>query len=78
MFAARRLRKALQHLEHKLGIHGRNHADGMFTLQQCECLGACADAPVMLVNDRTCAVSWTTTSSTSWSMACVLRRAGMQ
>ena len=24
----------------------------MFTLQECECLGACADAPVMLVNDR--------------------------
>jgi NADH-quinone oxidoreductase subunit E len=27
--------------------------DGLFTLQQSECLGACADAPVMLVNDRT-------------------------
>jgi (2Fe-2S) ferredoxin len=25
----------------------------MFTLQQSECLGACADSPVMLVNDRT-------------------------
>ena len=24
----------------------------MFTLQECECLGACGDAPVMLVNDR--------------------------
>jgi len=24
----------------------------LFTLQQSECLGACADAPVMLVNDR--------------------------
>ena len=31
---------------------GETTADGMFTLQQCECLGACADAPVMLVNDR--------------------------
>ena len=28
-------------------------ADGMFTLQQSECLGACADSPVMLVNDTT-------------------------
>jgi NADH-quinone oxidoreductase subunit E len=28
-------------------------ADGLFTLQQSECLGACADSPVMLVNDRT-------------------------
>ena len=27
--------------------------DGMFTVQPCECLGACGDAPVMLVNDRT-------------------------
>ena len=46
--------QALEHLEHKLGIHaGETTADGMFTLQQCECLGACADAPVMLVNDRT-------------------------
>ena len=25
----------------------------LFTLQQCECLGACADSPVLLVNDRT-------------------------
>ena len=44
--------EALQHLEKKLGIKvGETTADGMFTLQQCECLGACADAPVMLVND---------------------------
>jgi len=46
--------KALHHLEHKLGIHmGETTPDGMFTLQQSECLGACADSPVMLVNDRT-------------------------
>lgn len=45
--------KALHHLEHKLGIAmGETTADGLFTLQQTECLGACADAPVMLVNDR--------------------------
>lgn len=46
--------KALKHLEQKLGIKmGETTSDGMFTLQQCECLGACADSPVMLVNDRT-------------------------
>lgn len=46
-------KKALEHLEEKLGIEmGETTADGLFTLQQCECLGACADAPVMLVNDR--------------------------
>ncbi len=45
--------KALHHLEQKLGIRmGETTADGMFTLQQSECLGACADSPVMLVNDR--------------------------
>lgn len=45
---------ALHHLEQRLGIGmGETTADGVFTLQQSECLGACADAPVMLVNDRT-------------------------
>ena len=45
---------ALKHLEQKLGIlMGETTADGMFTLQQSECLGACADSPVMLVNDLT-------------------------
>lgn len=45
---------ALQYLEKKLGVAmGETTADGLFTLQQSECLGACADSPVMLVNDRT-------------------------
>ncbi|MBI5257352.1 MAG: NADH-quinone oxidoreductase subunit NuoE [Burkholderiales bacterium] len=45
--------KALEHICHKLGIEdGGTTADGLFTVQKCECLGACADAPVMLVNDR--------------------------
>ena len=46
--------KALHYLEHKLGIRmGETTPDGLFTLQQSECLGACADSPVMLVNDCT-------------------------
>ena len=46
--------KALNHLCSKLGVEmGGTTADGLFTVQQSECLGACADAPVMLVNDRT-------------------------
>jgi NADH-quinone oxidoreductase subunit E len=46
--------EALKHLEQKLGIAmGETTADGLFTLQQSECLGACADSPVMLVNDFT-------------------------
>ncbi len=45
---------ALHHLERRLGITmGETTADGLFTLQQSECLGACADSPVLLVNDRT-------------------------
>ncbi len=45
--------KTLEYLEQKLGISmNETTPDGMFTLQQSECLGACADSPVMLVNDR--------------------------
>ena len=45
--------QALAHLEHKLGVRsGETTADGLFTLQPSECQGACADAPVLLVNDR--------------------------
>jgi NADH-quinone oxidoreductase subunit E len=45
--------QAMAHLERKLGVHaGETTADGLFTLQPSECQGACADAPVLLVNDR--------------------------
>ena len=45
--------KALAHVCKRLGVepYGTT-ADGTFTVQPSECLGACADAPVMLVNDR--------------------------
>ncbi|HRO61227.1 MAG TPA: NADH-quinone oxidoreductase subunit NuoE [Burkholderiaceae bacterium] len=48
--------KAGEYLKQKLGIdYGETTADGMFTLKETECLGSCADAPVMLVNnDRMC------------------------
>jgi NADH-quinone oxidoreductase subunit E len=44
---------ALDHVCGKLGVqpYGTT-ADGVFTVQPSECLGACADAPVLLVNDR--------------------------
>jgi NADH-quinone oxidoreductase subunit E len=44
---------ALKHLCSRLGVepYGTTE-DGVFTVQPSECLGACADAPVMLVNDR--------------------------
>ena len=45
--------QALDHLCSRLGVvEGGTTADGLFTVQKSECLGACADAPVMLVNDR--------------------------
>ncbi len=45
--------EALDHLCAKLGVEpGGTTPDGLITVQPCECLGACADAPVMLVNDR--------------------------
>jgi NADH-quinone oxidoreductase subunit E len=49
----RKGQEALEHLCEALGVEdGGTTADGLFTVQKCECLGACADAPVMLVNDR--------------------------
>lgn len=49
----RKGQQALEHLCETLGVEdGGTTADGLFTVQKCECLGACADAPVMLVNDR--------------------------
>ena len=44
---------ALDHVCRRLGVEPYGStADGQFTVQPSECLGACADAPVMLVNDR--------------------------
>ena len=40
-------------LKKKLGIgYGETTADGKFTLKEGECMGACGDAPVMIVNNR--------------------------
>ena len=44
---------ALNYLCSKLGVEeGGTTADGVLTIQKSECLGACADSPVLLVNDR--------------------------
>ena len=44
---------AAQYLQHKLGIgFGETTADGKFTLMEGECMGACGDAPVMLLNNH--------------------------
>ena len=45
--------KAGEYLQHKLGIkYNETTADGRFTLKESECLGACGDAPALLVNDK--------------------------
>lgn len=50
--------KAAVHLKKRLGIgFGETTADGAFTLKEGECLGACGDAPVMLMNNTTM-LSW--------------------
>ena len=44
--------RAAAHLKEKLGIgFGETTGDGCFTLKEGECLGACGDAPVLLVNN---------------------------
>src|SRR6185369_5228791 len=45
--------KAAEHLKQKWGIDFRGTTDdGQFTLMEGECMGACGDAPVMLVNNH--------------------------
>jgi NADH-quinone oxidoreductase subunit E len=44
---------AADHLQKKLGIgFNETTADGRFTLKEGECMGACAMAPVVLVNNK--------------------------
>ena len=44
---------AADYIKQKLGIgFNETTADGRFTLKEGECMGACGDAPVMLVNNR--------------------------
>jgi NADH-quinone oxidoreductase subunit E len=43
----------VEHLENKLGIKmGETTGDGMFTLKEVECLGACVNAPVMQIGNK--------------------------
>ena len=45
--------KAADYLQKKLGIGFRETTpDGIFTLMEGECMGACGDAPVLLVNNH--------------------------
>lgn len=45
---------AADYLKEKLGIDfNETTADGMFTLKEGECMGACGDSPVLLHNNHT-------------------------
>ncbi len=42
-----------KHLENRLGVgFGQTSEDGRFTLQEGECMGACGDAPLCLVDNH--------------------------
>lgn len=44
---------AAEYLKHKLGVNWKEvTADGKFSVVEGECMGACADAPVLLVNNK--------------------------
>ena len=52
--ALRAANHAAAHLQDKLGVgFGETTPDGLFTIQEGECLGACGDSPVMLINNHT-------------------------
>ena len=46
--------QAAEHLKRRCGVKAFNEtsADGLFTVKEGECMGACGDAPVMLINDH--------------------------
>jgi NADH-quinone oxidoreductase subunit E len=44
---------AAEHLKSRLGVgFNETTADGCFTLREGECMGACGDAPVLLVDNK--------------------------
>jgi NADH-quinone oxidoreductase subunit E len=56
-----------EHLKKRLGIGwNETSADGRFTLKEGECFGACADAPVMLCNNKTMLSSMTPEKLDAW------------
>ncbi|HSD59648.1 MAG TPA: NADH-quinone oxidoreductase subunit NuoE [Burkholderiales bacterium] len=45
--------EAAEHLKQRLGVgFGETTPDGRVTLKEYECMGACGDAPVLMVNNR--------------------------
>lgn len=51
--ALRGSEEALAHVRKKLGVDlGETTPDGLFTVIEAECMGACGDAPLVLVNNK--------------------------
>jgi len=51
--ALRGSEQALAHLREKLGVSlNETTADGLFTVIETECMGACGDAPLVVVNNK--------------------------
>lgn len=43
----------IEHITSTLGVReGETTEDGMFTVSGCECLGACSNAPCMMIGDK--------------------------
>jgi len=60
---------AADYVKQKLGIDfNETTADGKFTLKEGECMGACGDAPVLLVNNHQMC-SWMTTEKIDQMLA---------
>jgi NADH dehydrogenase (ubiquinone) flavoprotein 2 len=77
-----------EHIEHALTSHlginvGQTTADGMFTLSEMECMGACVNAPMIAIADYTTGVEGFTynyyedlTPATAVSILETLRKGG--
>ena len=51
--ALRGANELVDRLKHTLGVGlGETSADGRFTLKEGECMGACGDAPLLLINNH--------------------------
>jgi len=59
--------EAAEHLKRKLGVDWDEiTADGRFKLKEGECFGACGDAPVVLVNNKTMLIGMTPKKLDQW------------
>ena len=59
--------EAAEHLKRKLGVDWNEiTADGRFKLKEGECFGACGDAPVVLVNNKTMLIGMTPKKLDKW------------